>query len=92
VIKKLKHITISEANYLTLKTLGNAGDSFNDVVTGVLKKMGSVLQFDSEVGVLQVICDFYIPSFSAAIITLYGLLLLLVINLLQGFLNLSFGF
>jgi len=41
--KKLKHITISEANYLTLKTLGNAGDSFNDVVTGVLKKMGSVL-------------------------------------------------
>jgi predicted CopG family antitoxin len=48
--KKLKHITISEANYLTLKTLGNAGDSFNDVVTGVLKKMGSVLQFDSEVG------------------------------------------
>jgi predicted CopG family antitoxin len=50
VVKKLKHITISEANYLTLKTLGNAGDSFNDVVTGVLKKMGSVLQFDSEVG------------------------------------------
>lgn len=35
---------------MTLKTLGNAGDSFNDVVTGVLKKMGSVLQFDSEVG------------------------------------------
>jgi predicted CopG family antitoxin len=46
----LKHITVSEANYLTLKTLGNAGDSFNDVVTGVLKKVGSVLQFDSEVG------------------------------------------
>jgi predicted CopG family antitoxin len=50
VVKKLKHITISESNYMTLKTLGNAGDSFNDVVTGVLKKMGSVLQFDSEVG------------------------------------------
>ena len=40
--KKLKHITISEANYLTLKTLGNAGDSFNDVVTGVLKKIVTV--------------------------------------------------
>lgn len=50
MVKKLKHIAISESNYMTLKTLGNAGDSFNDVVTGVLKKMGSVLQFDSEVG------------------------------------------
>jgi hypothetical protein len=48
--KKLKHITISESNYLTLKTLGNAGDSFNDVVTGVLKKVGESSQFGSGVG------------------------------------------
>ena len=50
MVQKLKHITVSESNYLTLKTLGNAGDSFNDVVTRVLKKVGSMLQFDSEVG------------------------------------------
>jgi hypothetical protein len=48
----LKHITVSEKNYQALKALGRAGDSFNDVVTEVLKKFGSVLelQFDSEVG------------------------------------------
>jgi hypothetical protein len=52
VIKKLKHITVSESNYFALKQLGDAGDSFNDVVTEVLKKFSSVLQlqFDSEVG------------------------------------------
>jgi predicted CopG family antitoxin len=46
--KKLKHITVSEKNYLTLKELGKAGDSFNDVVTEVLKNK-KVLQFDPEV-------------------------------------------
>ena len=52
VRNNLKHITVSEKNYLALKALGRAGDSFNDVVTEVLKKFGSVLelQFDSEVG------------------------------------------
>jgi predicted CopG family antitoxin len=35
--KTLKHITVDEGNYLTLKRLGNAGDSFNDVITKLLK-------------------------------------------------------
>jgi predicted CopG family antitoxin len=30
-------IAVSEDNYLVLKSLGRAGDSFNDVVTEVLK-------------------------------------------------------
>ena len=36
-IKTLKHITVDERNYLTLKRLGNAGDSFNDVISRLLK-------------------------------------------------------
>jgi predicted CopG family antitoxin len=35
----LKMIAVSEDNYLVLKSLGHAGDSFNDVVTEVLKKV-----------------------------------------------------
>jgi predicted CopG family antitoxin len=34
-------IAVSEDNYLALKSLGRAGDSFNDVVTEVLKKVQS---------------------------------------------------
>ena len=30
---KLKHIAVSERNYVALKRLGTAGDSFDDVVT-----------------------------------------------------------
>jgi len=37
-IKTLKHITVDEGNYLTLKRLGSAGESFNDVVSRLLKK------------------------------------------------------
>jgi predicted CopG family antitoxin len=37
----LKMIAVSEDNYLALKSLGRAGDSFNDVVTEVLKKVQS---------------------------------------------------
>ena len=37
--KNLKQIAVSEENYLILKGLGSAGDSFNDVVTDVLKKV-----------------------------------------------------
>ena len=37
--KSLKMIAVSEANYLALKKLGSAGDSFNDVVTEVLKQV-----------------------------------------------------
>jgi predicted CopG family antitoxin len=32
-------IAVSEDNYLALKRLGNAGDSFNDVVTEVLRRV-----------------------------------------------------
>jgi predicted CopG family antitoxin len=38
----LKMIAVSEENYLALKKLGTAGDSFNDVVTEVLKKVKSL--------------------------------------------------
>lgn len=34
---KLKRIVISEHNYLTLKRLGQAGDSFNDVIKNLLR-------------------------------------------------------
>ena len=36
--RKLKHIAISQENYDRLKRLGFAGDSFNDVITSLLKK------------------------------------------------------
>lgn len=35
----LRHIVISEKNYCDLKNLGKAGDSFNDVVSMILKKL-----------------------------------------------------
>jgi hypothetical protein len=35
----LKLIAVSEENYLILKGLGGTGDSFNDVVTEVLKQL-----------------------------------------------------
>lgn len=34
---RLRQIAVSEENYLFLKSLGKAGDSFNDVVTEMLK-------------------------------------------------------
>lgn len=36
---KLKQIAVNESNYKALKELGHAGDSFNDVITQVLKKV-----------------------------------------------------
>ena len=36
-VKTLRHITVDEGNYLTLKRLGSAGDSFNDVISKLLK-------------------------------------------------------
>jgi hypothetical protein len=36
-VKTLKHITVDERNYHKLKQLGNAGDSFNDVISRILK-------------------------------------------------------
>ena len=38
-IRKLTTISISLANYKNLKKLGTAGDSFNDVITDLLKKI-----------------------------------------------------
>jgi predicted CopG family antitoxin len=34
---KLKRIVVSERNYFALKTLGHAGDSFNDVISKLLR-------------------------------------------------------
>jgi predicted CopG family antitoxin len=39
---RLKHIAISEKNYLKLKNLGKMGDSFDDVLTVVLRSNGAV--------------------------------------------------
>jgi predicted CopG family antitoxin len=36
---KLTTISVSRENYLTLKKLGSTGDSFNDVLTEILKKI-----------------------------------------------------
>jgi predicted CopG family antitoxin len=35
---KLKLIAVDEGNYFALKNLGKAGDSFNDVVSKLLKR------------------------------------------------------
>jgi predicted CopG family antitoxin len=35
--KTLKQIAVDERNYFALKNLGKAGDSFNDVITDLLK-------------------------------------------------------
>ncbi|MFN3654641.1 MAG: hypothetical protein ACK4TO_04860 [Candidatus Nitrosotenuis sp.] len=37
--RTLKHIVVTEENFNKLKNLGRAGDSFNDVISGVLKKL-----------------------------------------------------
>jgi predicted CopG family antitoxin len=34
---RLKRIVVSERNYLALKMLGHAGDSFNDVISKLLR-------------------------------------------------------
>ncbi len=39
--KTLKLIAVDERNYFALKDLGRAGDSFNDVVTVLLKERGA---------------------------------------------------
>ena len=42
---RLRNISISENNYETLRNLGRAGDSFNDVVSELIKlTMGSSLK------------------------------------------------
>jgi Putative antitoxin len=50
-VNTLKHITVKEENYYILKRLGNAGDSFNDVITQLLNKLELLQQqTDSRVG------------------------------------------
>ena len=34
---RFKRIVVSERNYFALKTLGHAGDSFNDVISKLLR-------------------------------------------------------
>ena len=38
-----KTIAVSIANYQTLKNLGKAGDSFNDVITHLVEKAGTFI-------------------------------------------------
>lgn len=38
--KSLKTIAVDGTNYQALKNLGRAGDSYNDVITELLKKTG----------------------------------------------------
>ena len=35
--KRLRHIVVDEGNYETLRNLGRTRDSFNDVITRILK-------------------------------------------------------
>jgi len=35
---KSRHIVVSELNYENLKELGNKGDSFDDIITKLLRK------------------------------------------------------
>lgn len=37
-LTKLRYISVSEINFFRLKRLGNAGDSFNDVISELLEK------------------------------------------------------
>jgi predicted CopG family antitoxin len=41
-----KNICISETNYKLLKELGHTGDSFNDVLTKILKSEVKILDSD----------------------------------------------
>jgi predicted CopG family antitoxin len=38
---RLKTIAVSTDNYQILKNMGKAGDSFNDVITQLVKKAGT---------------------------------------------------
>jgi predicted CopG family antitoxin len=40
--KTLKLIAVDETNYQALKNLGRAGDSFNDVITELLREKGAI--------------------------------------------------
>ena len=42
MLSKYKNIVISETNYNILKRLGEAGESFNDVITDILNRTSRV--------------------------------------------------
>ena len=42
--EKYKQILVSYENYRKLKDLGSAGDSFNDVITDMLKRINGLQQ------------------------------------------------
>ena len=42
--KNYKHILVTDKNYRILKGLGNAGDSFNDVISNILEKINGLQQ------------------------------------------------
>lgn len=44
--ERLRQISVSETNYLSLKKEGTAGDSFNDVITELLKKSATAKTVD----------------------------------------------
>jgi predicted CopG family antitoxin len=48
-------ISVSDANYLALKRLGMAGDSFNDVLTQILNKI-KPQQTEIRVGTRDSVC------------------------------------
>jgi len=41
-MRLLRTIAISTDNYQTLKNMGRAGDRFNDVITHLIKKAGTL--------------------------------------------------
>jgi predicted CopG family antitoxin len=60
---KLRTIAVSEQNYLGLKSLGRAGDSFNDVVTQLLRK-----ELKDEKNLSQIASRVGSPSSQSAIV------------------------
>jgi predicted CopG family antitoxin len=46
MMSKYKNICVSESIYKTLKEMGKAGDSFNDVLTKILKSEVKLLDGD----------------------------------------------
>jgi predicted CopG family antitoxin len=45
-MQKLKHITVNQEVYQKLKNLGKAGDSFNDVLSRLLKNKSIIEKTD----------------------------------------------
>jgi len=46
--QQFKHIVVDHKNYMQLKELGKAGDSFNDVITEVLEKIVTARREEEE--------------------------------------------